>query len=290
MRRKLAYWLSVITLVCCCCHTQPAVKDAADVPQEEAPPVAEEVESSGTELNIPLREEVTPPEEVEEITETPTEPEAQVEIDPENTSLALRIIRWKNKIDQGIWWECGKKYTPEELKVAALEWATAINAAYATTEYTLRSGKTVKVCKREAMGLMMSETRLDRCAVGPYPRKFAYKHKLLKRHSRTLSHTLEDIEKVFTHPKFQGRQADIGPGQIVFRIGRGKDHIKWEEARAFLTVEPGVKRVFTEMAARGTMYSTKTPSNRWPGSQKHSWYTHKVLRFSEYIFNDAWYK
>ncbi len=298
MLRSMVCWLvlcAAAVVLVLGCKTPQHINTEADATLPKTPeapaaiPAEDNVEEDGG-VAIPLREDVQEPEEVDETPDiVPEQPQAAAP-NADDANLAKRIVRWKKRVDHGIWWECGRKYTADELPDAALEWASAINAAYIATSYKLRSGKVVKVDKKEAVGLMMKETRFDRCAVGPYPRKFAYKHKLLKKRSNTLSHTLEEVRTVFEHPRFQGRLADIGPGQIVKRIGRGKAHIKWDTAQDYLSLIPGVKKVFAEMATRGEMYNTRTPSDRWPGSKKHDYYTRRVLRFSNYIFNDAWYK
>lgn len=211
-------------------------------------------------------------------------------IDPyteEDRALAQRIIAWKKRIDRNLWWECGHRYTEEEIPKVALEWAQAINSAFKSpeAEYTLRSNKKVRVSIKEAMGLMINESRFDRCGVGPLPRKFAYSAGILEKKNVTFSYTLAEIEAVFVHPKFAGKKADLGPGQIVKRIGKGRGHILWDEAKEYLTVIPGVHRVFTEMARRGKMYNTTTPSEYWPGILKSQWYTLRILRQAEYIFS-----
>jgi len=294
MFRNLVCWLFLVAIIVSGCHLQISTKHVVDTTNDDLSEtdagIPEEVIEE-EEVDIPMRDDAAvPEEEVESPVGIVPVQEPEAEINEDDAALAKRIVRWKKKKDHGIWWECGKRYTAEEVVTVALEWATAINAAYEMTTYKLRSGKVVKVNKQEAVGVMIHETRFDRCGVGPFPREFAYKHKLLKKKKGTISHSLEDLEMVFTHPKFQGRKADIGPGQIVFRIGKGKDHIKWEEVVTYMSVEPGVAKVFTEMAFRGNLYNTRTPSDRWPGSKKHSWYTTKIMRYGAYIFNDNWYR
>ena len=283
MLRTAYKLLPLLVFLMVSCRTQKTVEQIAPEPPDAG---VETEEAEEVELVYPVSE---PAKEVSVVLDKVIPKEVvEPEINKVDADMATRIVRWKRRVDRSVWWECGKRYTTqEEFNKAALEWATAVNRAYKNTSYKLRSGKVVKVNKSEALGIMMRETRLDRCAVGPYPRKFAYAKKIIKRRDGTLSHTLEEIEKVFTHRKFQGRLADIGPGQIVKRIGgKGKKSIQWETVKKYLTVDPGVQLVFDEMADRGRMYSTRTPSNKWPGNGENSWYTNNVLRMGSRITNE----
>ena len=104
---------------------------------------------------------------------------------PEVTELGDSIISWKRKTDHNIWWECGVKYDKEQIKIAAYAWADALVSAHKKTTYSVRwgrhKGKPLKVNMREATGVIINESRFDRCAIGPYPRKFAYKKGILER-------------------------------------------------------------------------------------------------------------
>ena len=251
-----------------------------EVDTDRVVPVQEDTE---TQLPVDkyLSTEAAPPEPPAITPKKLTEAE-RLGLSDKDLNLAKALFKWKMKYDKGIWVECGVKYDGSaEIKKASIEWAKAINAAHATATYTLRNGKTVQVNKKEAIGVMMNESRFDRCAVGPYPRKFAYKKGILKRKSWHISHSLDELEAVFTHPAFQGRKADLGGGQIVVRIGA--KYTPWSKIKNYLSVVPGVQIVFDEMKRRGEMYSTKTPSDRWPGSQKHTYYTTRALRNASLI-------
>ena len=273
-----------------CMHSQtaPIPENQAQAEDHDAGVVEEE--PPAPEVEIPLREEeidAGTPEEQEEVEEvslpTPPPPPPAPRYSSSDVKLAKGIFKLKMKNHRGIWWECGERYeTQEEIQEAALEWAKAINEAHGNTEYKLRSGVRVRVPVKEAVGIMISESKFDRCAVGPHPRKFAYKKKILKRPPNNISHSLEEIRKVVEHPAFRGRKADIGVGQIVKKLGKG--HMEWDDVLPFLTVVPGVQKVFDEMAYRGEFYNTRYPSLHWPGSQKHKWYRMKVLRLGIPVF------
>jgi len=270
-----------------CAHPQPVVtSDPTVLPQIDA--------GVGDIPNV----DAGPPEEIERPTLESKEEKTEISQQPEESpqeeaplyrdkdiTLAQGIFNLVKKNQHGIWWECGERYqSNEEIHNAALEWAVAINNAHKKTEYKLRSGKYVRVPIREAVGLMISESRFDRCAIGLHPRKFAYKKKILTRPPNHISHSLDEIKKVVEHPAFRGRLADLGVGQIVKRLGKG--YTEWNEVASYLTVVPGVQKVFDEMAYRGKIYNTKQPSLYWPGSQKHPNYRLKILRRSIPIFGE----
>jgi len=259
--------LSVGLLLGGCIHVA-ALNPAVDVQPEN---ITAETEVPATET-VPEESEPTP-------TPTPDlEPTVLVEAAPlpefnaDDVELARRILKLKS---HGIWFECGVKYKQDELEGAALDWAVAINDAHdAIPEYQLRNKKLVKHDIREALGIMQNESRLDRCAVGPYPRIYAYKKGILVRKPNTLSHSLPEIQKAIQHKGFKRRKADLGPGQIVVYLG----DMSWDEIRAYLTLTPGITKVFEAMTYRGKMYNTRRPSYHWPGSKQHQWYYRKIMR------------
>jgi len=286
---------SVILVVAIGCASHHRTKpESTTTPEDGAGVVDEQTEETIPETSIP-EESVSSEEGTEEeesqsvsVTEVPNPASTPPREEPpkyndEDLKLAKGIFRLNRKRHRGIWWECGERHeTKQEVKDAALERAKAINEAHRNTIYKLRSGKEVRVPIREAVGIMISESKFDRCAIGPHPRRFAYERKILKRPPNHISHTLEEIKKVVEHPLFRGKKADIGVGQIVKRLGRG--HMEWEEVSDFLTVVPGVQKVFDEMAHRGSFYNTRHPSLYWPGNPKHEWYKNRVLRRSAIVF------
>lgn len=200
--------------------------------------------------------------------------------DEDIVKLAKQITKWKRIRDHNIWVECGIKYTESQIFSAALEWAKAITEAQRNTKYTIRK-RTVNVRMSEALGIIVNESRFDRCAIGPNPRKFAYKHKILEKKKSNYSHTLEELKHVFTHPKFKYRKADVGPGQIVVYKK------PWEEVKEYLTLYPGIQKVFDLLARKGKNYRTIRPSSRWPGTQDHRWYTDRVIAFGSSILHTS---
>ena len=137
--------------------------------------------------------------------------------------LARYIYRYKTKRDGGIWNICGHSLSKEEMKEAALQYSKELLIAHHTTTYPIRRGGVryeVKVPLKGVLGTMMSESRLDYCALGPNPRKWAYKHGLLEKNPEgqrgTPSYSKENILAVLNHPKWRKRLADLGLGQMVW--------------------------------------------------------------------------
>lgn len=241
-------------------HTAPP-KPTIDVQPEKTTEPKEEATEATEATTVEALETIV-------LTEAPPLPE----YNSDDVNLAKRILKLKRS---KIWFECGKKYKKSELENAALDWAIAINtAADATPEYQLRSGTYVKPDIREALGIMQNESRFDRCAVGPYPRIYAYKNGILKRKPNTLSHSLDELQQAIKHKGFKRRKADLGPGQIVVYIG----NMSWDEISAYLSLTPGITKVFDAMVYRGKLYNTSKPSYHWPGSRRHYSYYRKIMR------------
>ena len=206
--------------------------------------------------------------------------------------LAGSIIEWKRRVDHSVWWECGVRYTLDEAKEAAQEWADAIVTAHNNTTYTLRFGKNKDKLRRvdlnEVIGIIINESRFDRCALGPSPRNFAYAEGILQRKKNTFSHPMEDLERLVKHPKMRGKKLDLGPGQILKRIPHKGD--AWDTFKDYLTLTPGIQKLFDELAHRGFFYNRTKPSSTWPGLGNHKAYTVRVLMNAQSLFSPPKHK
>jgi len=242
-------------------HTYPAVYPT---PHDDWPLIADIQLSSYT---------ITP------ITTFQASPKQPV-LTAKDLELSNAIVKYVRYVNKGYWTECGVTYTKHsEKRKAATEWAVAINKAHKATTYKVHKRSKPRHLNLVAvMGLLIQESGLDRCAVGPYPRKYAHKHNLLPKVNgkRVLSHSLNTWKKVFTHPRFKNRLADLGPGQIVKRVGTS--NFKWADVRKYMSLTPGIQIVFTELAHRGTLYHTTTPTNYWPGNMPSRGYTDKIRK------------
>lgn len=204
--------------------------------------------------------------------------------------LARYIYRYKSRHDGGIWNICGHGLSKEEMREAALVYSRELLIAHHTTTYLIRRGGMryeVKVPLKGVLGTMMSESRLDYCAIGPNPRKWAYKHGLLEKNPEgqrgTPSYSREEVLAVLNHPKWRKRLADLGLGQMVW--GRSKKAIYKGEPEDLLSLRPGIKKVFEEMADRGQRKNSRRPWEYWPGERRHTWYDIRVTRFERAIFS-----
>ena len=229
-------------------------------------------------LEIPLEVTLLPEEKASEFILNPYEWEA----------LAHYLYQFKTKSDHGIWNICGKRLNDQEMKAAAYAYSRELLKAHHTTFYTIKRGRVkhkVKVPLQGVVGVMISESRLDYCAIGPHPRKWAYKHKLLKPNPKgtgTPSFTQEEILKVLNHPTWRKRLADLGPGQMVW--GRNAKAIFKGEPEELLSLSPGIKHVFEEMADRGHRKNSVRPWIYWPGERPHHWYDIRIMKFIRQVF------
>lgn len=208
-------------------------------------------------------------------------------------ALAVKIYHWRHSKWGGTWYSCGKKLEDAAMRSEALKWANAINEAHTSADalYTYKRnirGTTkyrehkVRVPLREVLGVIVSESNFDPCALGPNPRKKAKEMGLIKRKKLTLSYSLEELEPLFSHRAFRGTKADLGPGQLYLKIGRD---VTLENYKEYLSIYPGVKRVFDNMARRGKWGNTRTPSTHWPNAKPNLWYVQKVHRLAAKILD-----
>jgi hypothetical protein len=195
----------------------------------------------------------------------------------ETVELAQKIYRWKMGADQGAWFECGDRYTEEEMKWAALDWADAILKAQKETSYVIRR-KSYHVDLREALGIFYAESRFDSCALGPNPRKFAYAEGLLQKPKKGFSHSIDEILWVLNNPKWQPwRLADLGGGQIVWSKSNKRATFQGDPV-TLLELKSGTKEVFKLLAQRGQQFKSVTPSAYWPGTMRHLEYYIRIFK------------
>lgn len=133
-------------------------------------------------------------------------------------------------------------------------------------------------------GVIYKESRGNRCAIGPNPRKAAYKYNLIEEKSWYLW-SEDEIVDVVTHRRWGRRLADLGLGQVVWRkearlVENGIERIP--TAREMLSLEYGMK-----VLAHGMERRTRYKYNRrwhhmpwlfWPGTRPHPRYGHDIER------------
>jgi hypothetical protein len=171
----------------------------------------------------------------------------------------------------GGWWICGEHFSDEDVvRRLALEHSyILVRAAHDESEK----------CDFELnvwgmAGLIFHESRFDRCALGPHPRKLAYEIGILKPSRRTLSHTEEEILKALEHPRmkaaFRRTGVDIGIGQMLSRFYEVQDY------RHMLSLEGGTREAARELRYRGLFHRTDRPWATWPGYYAE-WYDSRIV-------------
>jgi hypothetical protein len=176
------------------------------------------------------------------------------------------IHRWKLKHDQGAWIECGKKI---KNKTKSLQRARIINASEKVSDenYTLIPWTLVAIYANESV--------FDECALGPAPRKWAYKRGLVKKR-RILSHYKQDVIKIITDKKAKrafGRSGfDLGPCQLLSRFYRGS-------SLDMIDVSKGSLICAKEAVKRGLMHDVKQPQLLWPNGNPKSRRAKKYRRW-----------
>jgi hypothetical protein len=173
-----------------------------------------------------------------------------------------------SKIKEEVWYQCGKKVPHEEWYDRASELAEAC----------LYSARPRGIDAVGQLATWQQESRLDPCALGPYPRKWGIRKGLLKKKC-TLSYTKEEVKKVVEDPRFKAsfRSADLGLGQQLhpwYTHGATLDEL--------LSIA-GAEVTAKELEERGKRWRTDEPWITWPGhkskarKRKIEWWVYKVM-------------
>lgn len=158
--------------------------------------------------------------------------------------MAEGIVNWKTHKGTYPWWACGKQDPNPEQR--AREWAhyTVLEAKRASEKYQM------DLNVWGLLGTFSRESAFDECAMGIGPRKWAYEHRLLKQNKTHITHTRDQLKKVFQNKMFKKKWpgVDLGPGQLMWnRIYRGP-------LQPLISIDPGIGLVADEMARRGSRY------------------------------------
>jgi len=198
---------------------------------------------------------------------TPVVPKKEVGITPSTKrysgvgSLAAGIL----KITGDSWFFCGSKLSGKEAS------DMAISIAYLV--YSNMDSVSLDVSAWGVVGTMFNESRIDSCALGLYPRKWAYSKGFLLRKGPSISHTKYDVLDVVSkkEAKSQFSSFDLGICQVLTRF------YKDNPPSDFLDLKKGIRICILEMKARANGYRTKTPWLYWKG-HKAEWYRGKIRR------------
>lgn len=156
--------------------------------------------------------------------------------------IASGILKWKTSDQTRPWWYCGVKLEGQDAIDKSYEWANIVVDEVDKIKSEL--GYDLNVWG--VLGTMSRESAFDECALGLYPRLWAYEHNLLKKRKRHITHTREEINKLVKNKEFMKRwpRLDLGPGQLMWRsVYKGKKE-------DLMSVDPGVGIVVREMANR----------------------------------------
>jgi hypothetical protein len=176
------------------------------------------------------------------------------------------------KLRKGGWWECGKLIEGEKsIGNRALIYAYEIAKACA-----LMSGDQFELNVWGVAGTILNESGFDRCALGLYPRRMAYKLGVLKKRKHCISHTRDEVLKALEHKELKKAFAftgvDLGPGQLLSRFyDRPNDY------RAMMELEYSLVNTARVMRNRARWHGTKRPWLYWPGPRS-DWYDKKVTK------------
>ena len=180
--------------------------------------------------------------------------------------LSNSMLTVKQK--QGSWFYCGKKLSDSRAK----ELSVAIS--YLLIENMKAIG--LEVNPFGVLGTMFNESGFDVCALGFYPRKWAYKNGWIAKRSTTISHSRVDVDNFINSAEakqaFRKSGFDLGLFQILS---------KYHDAEDLLSLDPGVRIGILEMNARAIRYSTKKPWLYWKGNKANTRYAFKIRKIVE---------
>lgn len=183
--------------------------------------------------------------------------------------LAKGIRELVRKRDHGTWYYCGElldAYRQEEISVSI-----AYNVVIAQSSVGLD-----KVSPWGIIATAYNESGLDSCALGLYPRKWAYKRGMLKRRKNTCSHpkseVLTFINSSIAKKRYSKSGFDLGMCQVLSRFYRGQED-------NMLTMDEGIKMCIIEMQHRANRNKTNKPWLYWKGTSKTGWYRARIRKW-----------
>lgn len=189
----------------------------------------------------------------------------------------------------GSWWECGRKYTPDEASLASIEWANRIVSL--ASEYSDRgSDDGIQINPWEVAAISANESGFDRCIMGKWPRKWAYEHGTITRSRETLSHTAEAAIATITDPRGAERWSSSGfdgsPLHIIWLCTEGKCRPKFDReglppipVADVFTLGKGFEYSVRMLKKTAILFGTDVPSLYWRGSRT-AWYHEKIRNWA----------
>jgi hypothetical protein len=190
----------------------------------------------------------------------------------------------------GKWWNCGETYPDEEVNNAAMKWAYRI--VYLAWDYSDKvDADGIQINPWGIAGTAANESGFDVCALGPWPRKWAYKNKIIKQRRRCISHPYAEIKKTMLHPKGVQRWKisgiDAAPLHLLWLCnekGMCQPKFNWDKLPAIplkevFSLGKGFEYNVRRMRMYARQYRTDAPWTYWPG-HKATWYHRKVVKWA----------
>lgn len=198
---------------------------------------------------------------------------------PTIVSMTAGIVRAKRRA--GVWFQCGSQIPRDEWPAVAEEWAVEIWQRHVETGAPLR----------DFLGLPAQESGFDPCALGPYPREWAYQNGWLKPSRRTLSHHAADIAAFLRsrdwrretggiadlggyqvlHPKYTGKTRLSDLALFTPELAANPDYNRSMTTAELMTIRGSVLSGARQLAIRQVRFGTKRPGACWPGRYSPSY-------------------
>ncbi len=197
------------------------------------------------------------------------------------------IWRWKTGNGTRKWWSCGVSVEVKESQKIARKWAEiVVSESKKAGEF---HGYNLNVWG--VVATMSRESAFDVCALGLKPRLWAYKNKLLKVKRVHITHTREELDKLFKNKTFMKKwpRLDLGPGQRLWCKKCTRSDVYNGSLDNIMSLDPGIKLVVEEMVKRVIRHAQKRKGKRlknkwwynrpwafWPGSEPSKVYAKKI--------------
>jgi hypothetical protein len=197
----------------------------------------------------------------------------ETQLDEDQIKLIGKLSQGMRKLvrkDRGDWYYCGEKL--EEYRQIEISTAIAYHAVVAQYELGL------DVSVWGIIATAYNESGLDPCALGLYPRKWAYTKKLLRSRKETCSHTKSEVLSFINNPvakrKYRKSGFDLGICQVLSRFYRGRES-------EMLDATDGIRMCIIEMQHRARRNKTNKPWLYWKGTNRKNWYRNKIRRWAK---------
>jgi hypothetical protein len=251
---------------------------------------------------------------LEELEKEFADPLPQTTFDPAKATGRLPVrafpkeddVRLIGRISQGVkkigyvkgggrwwtcWWTCGEIVKPEEEDDLALKWAYRI--VYLAWEYSdNNSDDGITINPWGIFGTAANESGFDICALGPWPRKWGYDNKTIKKRKLCISHPYSEIKATMLHPKgierWKTSGIDAAPLHQLWRCDEKgmckpkfnhRDRLPPIPLDEVFSLGKGFEYNVRKMKKDAIDFKTDRPWLYWPGHRSTK-YDEKVTRWA----------